>query len=87
MNTVRCSVTVQAKTNVYKSVMERCLVDGLSGIPVPFYCYDFLMLPIIGSLANLTYDDILGKIFRDSLLSLGHLGHLPSLTDDISFLQ
>lgn len=62
---LRCSVTVQAKTSVPKSAMGRGSVDGLSGIPVPFYCCNLLMLPRSGSFANLIYDDILGKISID----------------------
>lgn len=36
---------------------------------VLFHCCNSLMRLISGSLANLFYDDLLGKIFIDSLLS------------------
>lgn len=37
---------------------------------IPFHCLILVMLPRFGSFVNLFYDDRLGKIFIDSLLSL-----------------
>ena len=37
---------------------------------IPFHCLILVMLPRFGSFVNLFYDDRLGKIFMDSLISL-----------------
>lgn len=89
MNAVHCAVAAQVETKVRRSAMERNWID-VSRQRTRYYSTVVIsvLLPRCGSLASLFYDDILGKTFIDSLFFLrSHVGHPPSMTRDVSFLQ
>lgn len=82
MNEVHCAVMVQPETKVRRSVMERDWMDVLrQRTRYYFTVVTSVTLPRSGSLVHLFYDDSLGKIFIDSLLSLETVWgiHLPLL--------
>lgn len=82
MNAVHSGETVQAETKVCRSVMEKNLTDVLSQRTRYYFAIVILvMLPSSGSLANLFYDNSLGKIFIDALFPLETIWgiHLPLL--------
>lgn len=82
MNVVHFAVTVQAETKVCRSIMERNLIDVQRQRTRYYFTVVILvLLPRSGSLANLFYDEILGKIFIESLFPLETIWgiHLPLL--------
>lgn len=71
MNAGHCAETVQAEMKVQGSLRERNWTDALRQRTRYYFTAAIsVLLPRSGSLANLFHDDILGKIFIDSLLPL-----------------
>lgn len=89
MNAIHCAVTIQAETNICKSVMRRTYTDVFRWRTRYYFTIVIsVTLPRSNSLADLIYDDILGNIFINSLLSSDTIWEicLPLLMI-LSFLQ